>query len=476
MGVDRRFLGIHVSPAAVQSEGLQQVLDRIQAAGAVAIGTGTTVFQPAAPGEGRREPPIDIDGTSRILDRPLWGKRETWLRGYRSYASGESLYADTRYRPGGGLGQGGDLAPGGDHAPAGLDCDLPHRILEEAHRRGMRAYLALSPLSVPGLRPEDQPRYVDGSLPDPALRVAGQGCPNQPDVRAYAVVLVRDAVRAFPEADGIYLDWLEYTVYRLEDHFACFCPHCARRAEEAGYAWGRMTEDARALWDRLHALGPEDLARAERLGRAPWELARLLRDYPGWADLWRFKADTVVGACEEIRHAMDAEGAAAMELGANGWAPPWSLSSGMAYGRLGRACASVRPKLYTFHWSTLPRWYGETLTAWNPGLPEGPLLDALVSVMGVPDDLAPRTFDRYHIPAPDEPHPARPEAWGEKIGQVVDEVAGRTRCYAYAHAYRPAAQWREMVRTVRESRADGMWVQRYGYMSDEKLDILAKEW
>ncbi|HEV58411.1 MAG TPA: hypothetical protein ENN87_13110, partial [Phycisphaerales bacterium] len=108
MGIEPPFLGIHVSPAAVQCEGLHRVLDRIQAAGAVAVGTGLTVFERAQPGQGRREPPLDVDGTARVLDRPLWGQREIWLRGYRPHAYDEDLFADTRYRPGGALAQGGD--------------------------------------------------------------------------------------------------------------------------------------------------------------------------------------------------------------------------------------------------------------------------------------------------------------------------------------------------------------------------------
>ena len=96
--------------------------------------------------------------------------------------------------------------------------------------------------------------------------------------------------------------------------------------------------------------------------------------------------------------------------------------------------------------------------------------------LDLPDDVSPRSFARYQIPAPDEHHPARPESWRAKIDEVADQVAGRTACYAFGHAYRPEAQWKRMIAVIRDSHADGMWVQRYGYLSDSKLDALRDMW
>ena len=96
-----KFLGIVIAPGDVQSDGLQQVMDRLQGAGAQAICTGLGMVEAVGPGEGHRAPPLDIDGYERVLDRPLFGKKELWLKGYRTHAYDESLFADTPYRPGG---------------------------------------------------------------------------------------------------------------------------------------------------------------------------------------------------------------------------------------------------------------------------------------------------------------------------------------------------------------------------------------
>jgi len=464
----KKFLGIQLSPTIVQYEGLQAVMDRIQDVGADAVCLGFGIARPAEPGQGRREPPLDIDGWERLLDRPLWGKRELWLHGYRTHDYDVSLFADTPYHPGGEL------------APEARDREVPMAIVAEAHARGMRAHVQASPTVVPGVRPEDDIVYPDGSHPDPNRRVARQGCLNSPAVRAYGLALVRDTIRHSANADGLCLDWVEYTTYTLEDHFACLCPHCAAAAGAAGYDWERIRRDVTAMWDRLHNLTSRDLERAARIAARPWEAAELLQAYPGWLDFLRFKADTVRGWYADVRRAMNEEGASTMELGANGWAPPFNRSSGMDYRGLADIVQTVRPKLFTFHWSALPRWYGETLLRWNPALSERQLLDALVACLDLPDAVSPRSFASYHIPAPEDDHPATPESWRAKLDEVVDQVGagsgGRCRCYAYAHSYRSEAQWKRMVAVVRDSRVDGMWVQRYEYMNDDKLAALKGMW
>ena len=59
---------------------------------------------------------------------------------------------------------------------------------------------------------------------------------------------------------------------------------------------------------------------------------------------------------------------------------------------------------------------------------------------------------------------------------VLEMAAGRVPCRPFAHAYLPGPQWARMVSIIRDSRADGMWVQMYGYLSPDKLAILREHW
>jgi len=186
----------------------------------------------------------------------------------------------------------------------------------------------------------------------------------------------------------------------------------------------------------------------------------------------RFKAMSVVSFYQRVRKLLDRLGFTDVSLSARGWPPPWNRSSGMDYRALSEICDAVTPKLFTFAYSALPRWYGQTLLTWNPRLSEHEVLDALVEWMNLPDDIERRSFANYHIPAPGEPDPTKAEVYRSRLDEVVSQVGGRARCYPFAHAYMPEPQWKRMIAVIRDSRVDGMWVQMYGYLSDRKLEIL----
>ena len=77
-----RLVGITVLPEYFQFETVEAVLDNlVKRAGVTAIATSPYVMAEADQQTGSREPPIDAGaGKVRLLDRPLWGKRELWVR------------------------------------------------------------------------------------------------------------------------------------------------------------------------------------------------------------------------------------------------------------------------------------------------------------------------------------------------------------------------------------------------------------
>ncbi len=272
------------------------------------------------------------------------------------------------------------------------------------------------------------------------------------------------------------MDWAEYGAYRLEDHFTCFCPHCEQKAREGGFDWNGIKRDVSALWNWCHSPTSRELERSRRLLFNPSEILELLAHYPGWLHLLQFKAKSVVGFYRKTRQLLDRMGLSKIGLSARGWPPPWNRSSGMDYRGLSEVCSAVTPKLFTFDYSALPRWYGQTLLAWNPELAESEVLDALVEWMNLPDNFERRSFANYHIPAPNESHPAKIQVYRSRLDEVVDQVEGRAPCYPFAHAYLPESQWKRMVAIIRDSRVNGMWVQGYGYLSDQKMEILRQMW
>ena len=80
MGRQERFLGVTVLPEYIQSEGIDGVLDNlVEKVGANAVATSPYLMEEADRETGNREPPAGA-GSVRLLDRPLFGKREVWVR------------------------------------------------------------------------------------------------------------------------------------------------------------------------------------------------------------------------------------------------------------------------------------------------------------------------------------------------------------------------------------------------------------
>lgn len=471
-----RQLGVVLTAAEALSEGVDVVLDNIVRAGATAISPTLGIMVETRPGEGTREPPLDVAGQVRLLDRPLWGKRELYLRGYVPHEPDPSIWVDVPYAP--------PMV-----APPELRIDVPRQVIEGARSRGLKVQIQISPYTLPGAPGgqsvssghgggvvSDRPVRVDGSTAERI--VAGHGCLNNPRVRALGRARVREALRHYSDVDGIFLDWAEYTCYFLEDCFTCFCRHCRATGEASGYDWTRIERDTRALWDRLHQLTASDVRRAADRADWPFALAGSLVDYSGVGDLLRFKTATVRSAIGELRAVMDAEGAQGVPLGVNGFAPPWCLTTGMHYGDVSTVAQETRCKWFTFHWPMITRWWCESMLAWNPSLDEADVLRAVTTVLDLPspaDDHRRRLAD-YGMPAPSEPHPITPEALTRKQNQAIAMAGGRAPCLAYVHSYRPASEFARHLEAALASDAPGCWVQRYGYLSDEKLAIMRAIW
>ena len=122
------------------------------------------------------------------------------------------------------------------------------------------------------------------------------------------------------------------------------------------------------------------------------------------------------------------------------------------------------------HWPMMLRGYGEALLAGRPSLPSALVARALVALLGT-GDAEPASVADLHYPGPDEPHPAGAEAQAQKIQQAQRE-AGAVPVFAFAHAYGPPDDVIARLRTAWRASPPGIWINRYGYLSDAKLELL----
>jgi len=468
--IERRpLVGVTVMPEYFQVEGVDAVLDNlIRRAGVTAIATSPYVMAPAPDGQGSREPPIDAGaGSVRLLDRPLWGRRELAVLTAPSWSPDKSLYRGLRYQPA----EPGDLTA--RHGP------IVGKAIRAARSRGLLVLLQVQAAIPPGYRvqfggpvEEDRPRLPDGSTP--ALRVDNNGSLASPHIHAYARALIADLARAYPEADGFRIDWPEYPPYSLDGAFFDFGPHAAAAAEQRGYDFETMREAAASL--RSHVLGHLDPAELSMLadpdgGR--FRLVQALIDRPALAQWLAFKADLAAGILRTFRQAIN-EAAPGKLLVPGAFPPPWTTLSGFSFASAALQSDAIMVKLFTMHWPMMVRAWGDVLAAANSAVAGRPELPrALAALFDIVDGPGPDGLEAWRYPEPDEAHPVGAEAQARKIALARAEAGGKP-IIALAHGYGPVDDFERRFRTAWAASGRRAWVNRYGYLADPKLDAIGE--
>ncbi len=458
-----KFLGITVMPEYIQTEGIDGVLRNLKRAGANAVATSPYVMEPADGKTGVREPPDDAGaGEVRLLDRPLWGRRELFVRTAPSFEPAAGLYAGLRYQP----------PPASDLTRR--EGRIVRDFLRAAREGGFKTYLQVQAAIPPGYRvqfggplEEDQPRLPDERVP--ANRVDRNGSLASPHIRAYHSALLRDLCRSYSGLDGIRVDWPEYPPYRLDSAFVDFSAPAREAAARLGFDFDRMREDVGELYRLFHGgLRNAHLDPWREPDGGRYRLLRALAGRPGLVEFLRFKATLVEELLTGFRAVLDREAGRQFELMPNAFPPPFTLASGMDFARVAPSSAAISVKLYTMHWPMILRFWGDQILLANPGLSDTLLTRTLVRWLDIADDEGlPHLMD-YSYPPPGVPHPVGAEAQRRKIRDAQAD-AGRTPVYALVHGYGPLDDFRRRLRIGWDASPHGVWINRYGYLSDAKL-------
>ena len=124
------------------------------------------------------------------------------------------------------------------------------------------------------------------------------------------------------------------------------------------------------------------------------------------------------------------------------------------------------------HWGMMVRFYADQLGAANPELDPDRLLAAIIRMLDVTDPSEPLDPALWHYPEPDQPHPGSHRAQLRKI-ETAQAAAGAVPVYTLAHGYGPLEDFRKRLPVARDASSHGVWFNRYGYLSDEKLAAMA---
>ena len=458
-----RFLGITVMPEDYQVEGIEQVLRNVKSrAGANAVATSPYVMEPSDPQHGQRQPPIDAGaGGVRLLDRPLWGKRELYTASSPSFVPNLKLYQGLAYQP---------SAPDNLTRSQG---QIVRDFLRASKAAGLKTYFQIQSVIPPdyivtsgGPTEEDKPRLPDGTVPK--RRVGNTGSLASPGIRRYTEALITDLCQQYPEIDGIRMDWPEYPQYTLDDAFLDFSAPAEAAAKRLGFNFARMRREAGDLYRHLHGSLTD-----QELQNPAFALLPAFSRSPGLQDLGRFKSALMSELLAGFRTALTAAGGAKKELVPNAFPPPCAFSSGMDYRLAARHANGISVKLYTMHWPMILRFYGDALLAANPGISQALLTKRLADILRINDGPGHPNLTDYSYPGPETAHGAGVEAQRGKL-RMAQKAAGSVPVYALAHGYGPLPDFEQRLGVAWSASQNKVWINRYGYLTDEKMDAVGR--
>jgi hypothetical protein len=462
-------LGVTVMPEWFQYEGVDAVLDRLQQIGATALATSPYVMVACADGEGGREPPADGDaGKVRPLDRPLWGRRELWVRTSPSFEHDSARYRGLRYQP---------TAPDALTRAEGGWLD---RMLDAATSRGIAVYLQVMAASPPGYRVQFSSARADDACLGPdgkphPQRVDRNASLASPHIVAYVTTLLVELAERYPSVAGFRLDWPEYPPYDFRSALFDFNPAVRVEIANAGHdpelmaseviAWSRQMMNAAAA-----GAGRGPAAARDALCAAGWNA--LTAPEGPLLPLYDAKRRVALSLLRACRTALDTIPGPRRRFELQIFPPPLHRISGFPIDALNGVADAIGVKLYTMHWPMLARYWARDLLAGSGGDTElSTLTAAIADLFGFADALD-QDGAALRYPEPHEAHPVGTRAQAAKLLQAA-QLARDIPVRAFVHSYGPTE---DVMARFDVAAATGLplWINRYGYLSDEKLDDLRR--
>ena len=462
-------LGVTVMPEWFQHEGIEPVLDRLQGIGATAIATSPYVMRECPAGEGGREPPADGDaGRVRPLDRPLWGKQELWVRTAPCFVHDLARYRGLRYQP---------SLPDATTHTQGKWLD---RLLDATRTRGINVYLQVMAASPPGYRvqfssalAEDRCLGPDGRPHD--MRVDRNASLASAEIVAYVATLLVELAQRYPGVAGFRLDWPEYPPYDFASALFDFNPAVQADLAHAGNDPAAVAASVARWAAQLGVAARDAAARGPAAARdallaANWQ-ALFANDGP-LAALYDAKRRASLALLRACRAALDGVPGPRRRLEPQIFPPPLQRISGFPVDALAGVADGVGVKVYTMHWPMLARYWARDLMAGTGGERELDAATAAVAdLFGFTDALA-DDGAALRYPEPHEAHPVGARAQREKLLEAA-RLARGVPVRAFVHSYGPAADVLHRYAIAAETGLP-LWINRYGYLSNAKLDDLAR--
>jgi hypothetical protein len=121
-------------------------------------------------------------------------------------------------------------------------------FLAAARRAGIDGWSCLGTFNPP----DDAPEHLCVDIEGKPRQWFFSGCPNNPEVREYALARYRTAASRV-DAAGVFCDGTRFAspASGLEAFCTCFCKHCAQKAQTLGYDFEKIRKGVTEMYLRL---------------------------------------------------------------------------------------------------------------------------------------------------------------------------------------------------------------------------------
>ena len=264
---------------------------------------------------------------------------------------------------------------------------------------------------------------------------------------------------------------MEQSFYSFPDAFVDFGPHAEPAATDAGFDFEAMGSTTQAILDGIGSLTNAHLVEFADGRDVPFAMVSAFRDNPAIAEVLAFRSTVAGDYLRRFRQAADRV-RPGVELVPIAFPPPMSLLTGVDFNKYSRHADAVMIKFFTMHWPMIVTYWSESIVAINPALDIGLIARAVSTLFDMEDEPS-SNIDDYAYPEPDTPHPAGTQAQLRKVKQAT-LAAGGMPILPSVHGYGPLDDVERRWRMRWEGGKHGMWVNGYGYLSQEKLDLLGR--
>lgn len=423
-----------------QYEGIKEVFDKFDRIGIKNINLNCMWFKETGDMNDSRLPPLDIDGENRVFDRPFPdGSYVKYGKYYLPFKPDEKLF--------------GKLIP----IQYNDSSDILDQVMNEAKKRNIQVTLMI-PNDTICDNQETLPVDIFGKK-HPA-QISKKGCINNKDILQFYKSISKQIITSY-NPERIMIDWVEYTNYFFSDNFNCLCSSCEDACKEMEFDYFKLRQ---AVEDTYKILS---------------ELTQLPQDND-WNSLWssinpnidllfKFKAESCLKFLSDLIADIRTYNKDVKFL-FTCFAPPMNKGTGFDFELLSKLGDSViiQPKMYRFHWGLMVNWYASELYRINNKIALEDWVIFVKKLLEVEDSSS--DISHFKMPSPKELGPVDFGTEWKKISSLHDMKIHSYRIHAYCSDEIFDLRLQQSV----QSDMDYISVQRYGYISDSKFEILRK--